>query len=99
MGRVREGEGETISSAAVGEHEGDVFGIALIHDGLGGQVSLELGALVIQQVIAEGTPAHEFAGAGDLEPLGGSFAGLELRHFLGRGHKRSHYGLEVPTTD
>ena len=60
-------------------------------------MALQLGALVIEQVIAEGTTTHEFASAGCLEPLRGCFAGLELGHVSGSAwHKRQQYALTFP---
>ena len=66
--------------SCVGHHQGDAFLVAAIDNRLGFQVPLQFRALVIEQVIVECAPAHEFAGAGCLEPLGGSFAGLQLGH-------------------
>ena len=43
-----------------------------------------LWGLVVQQVVAERTTTGEFAGAGCFEPLGGSFAGLQLGHCSAR---------------
>jgi hypothetical protein len=43
---------------------------------------------VVEQVIAESVATHELPAAGCFEPLGGCFAGLELRHVYGLGHKQ-----------
>jgi hypothetical protein len=47
---------------------------------------------VVQQVISEGATTKELASAGCFEPLGGSFAGLQLGHCSARtGHKQQQY--------
>ena len=75
--------------SGVGHHQRHTLFVGAINDGLGFQVPLQFRALVIEQVIVECAPAHEFAGACRLEPLGGCFAGLELGHFSGGAwHKR-----------
>jgi hypothetical protein len=43
---------------------------------------------VVEQVIAESVAAHELSAAGGFEPLGGCFAGLELRHVYALWHKQ-----------
>jgi putative lipase involved disintegration of autophagic bodies len=65
------------SNSGVREHPDHAQFVRFVNHGLGGQVALLLGSLVIQQVIAEGAPADELAAAGRLEPLGGSFASVE----------------------
>ncbi len=75
-------------SSGVGKHQAHVVVIALIDHGHRAQKALALGALVVEEVIAEGMPAHELAAAGGFEPLGGRFAGLELRH-LGKAQAQT----------
>ena len=87
-----------VRSAGVGQHQRHVVVIPLVNHGHGAKVPLALRALVIEQVIAEGTAPQELAAAGDFEPLGGCFAGLELRHLSRRGHKREHYDVTVRST-
>ena len=84
-----------VESAAVGQHQGDVVGVTLINDGHGAEIALALGALVIEQVVAEGAATQKLAAAGDFEPLGGCFAGLELRHRLRLWHKQTQYDVGV----
>ena len=62
-------------------------------------MTLALRALVIEQVVEEGPATQKLAGAGGLEPLGGCFAGLELRHFSRcGGHKQAEYDVAVPSS-
>jgi len=84
-----------LGSAAVGQHQRNIVGIALIDYRHGAKVALALGALVIEQVVAERPPAQKLAAAGDFEPLGGCFAGLELRHVLLLGHKQTPYDVTL----
>ena len=53
---------------------------------------------MIEQVAAEGPATQELAAAGGLEPLGGCFAGLELRHVSQRGHKQAEYDANAPSS-
>ena len=66
--------------SGVGHHQSDALLIGAIHNGLGTQMTFLFRGLVLEQMIVKSPAAHEFAGAGCFEPLGGSFAGLQLGH-------------------
>jgi len=86
--------------SGVGHHQGHTLFIGAVHHGLGGEVALQLRALVIEQVIAEGATTQELASGRRLEPLGGSFAGLELGHVSGCAwHKRQQYAFDCHPLD
>jgi len=74
----------TEKASGVRKHAHHPQFVGLMNHSLGGEVTLLLGGLVVQQVVAERTTTREFASAGCLEPLGGSFAGLQLGHCSAR---------------
>lgn len=87
-------------SSGVGQHQGHVARVPFVDAGHGAEMAFALRALVVEQVVEEGAPAHELATAGDLEPLGGRAAGLELRHGVpGRGHKQAEYDVTQPLSN
>ena len=78
--------------SGVGHHQCDAFNVGAINNGLGAEVSFLLWSFVVQQVISEGATTKELASASCFEPLGGSFAGLQLGHCSARtGHKQQQY--------
>ena len=78
--------------SGVGHHQRDALNVGAIDNGLGAEVSLLLRSFVVQQVVSERATTKELASAGCFEPLGGSFAGLQLGHCSARtGHKQQQY--------
>ena len=67
----------------VGHHQGDALLIGAVNHGFGLQMTLLLRRFVIEKVIMESAATKKLASASCFEPLGGCFAGLELRHVSG----------------
>jgi hypothetical protein len=62
----------------------DAISISRVHDGTFAETAAVLGTFALQQVAFAGVAAQDFAGAGDLEPLG---HGLSCFDAFGSSHK------------
>ena len=50
-----------------------------------------------EQGVGKGPAGQDLAATESLEPLGGSFAGFELRHVWRRGRKQTAYAVAFPS--
>jgi hypothetical protein len=62
----------------------DAVNIRLVHNGALAETAEAFGVFGLGQVTAAGAGAQDFAGAGDFEPLGNGFSGLNT---FGASHK------------